>query len=268
MTSGTAKQITITYVVSIDELYKRYPGQNNRQPCHLALDLEDGELACGYNPEVGPPHAVPRYVWADRSRWLDMPLLTPDLANQLLGEAAPIAQRILDGAEIRWDGNDHRGRLNDAAQDAFDELVTLIDDYRHNEPEVWDAADWYAQGDQDTDEIRDEYGIFAGSTDEQLDAVVERMCAEAAGSSDGRVLLVNVDDYVSHLRDEARDVLRHELEETAADLRRLTVHRDRMIRIIAGWGDSSRAIGALAGLSHTHVQRLTGSGQSQQETES
>jgi hypothetical protein len=123
-------------------LYQKYSGQFNPQPAYIELDCRNGELMADYSGEIG--NAVPFYYWHGLAvRW-DVSAETSGasirelFANQGFLETC---QRILDGFDEHWDGNNHVGHYNDDAA-AASEDARLIIDRTLEFTEVWNASDW------------------------------------------------------------------------------------------------------------------------------
>jgi prevent-host-death family protein len=130
--------LKITEVKGARALYRRYPGQNVRQPVHIALDLETGELGAEYNPEPGSheTRAVPGRVAQGHARWYPIPCLTASAANELLHRLAPLAQTVLDGSTIEWDAirDGVVGKMTPAASDAHAEIQDICEEVGHEAP--------------------------------------------------------------------------------------------------------------------------------------
>lgn len=192
-----------------DALHHHYTGETAPQPCFLALNLEDGELAADWDGEIG--NGVPESVWSGRTLRWTIPILTTTAANDLLAEAAPIAQRVLNGAAIDWDGSNHRGTLNEAAEAAHEEITALIATYDDQSLCVveWDAADFFTS---DADAIS--YGITATSSDADLDTLAAKARNDAATCDPGvgHIVLYGVEQYFRTLRNELRDELAEDAE--------------------------------------------------------
>jgi hypothetical protein len=120
MTSATTVAI-IPVEGAPDALLHIYPGQNGAQDCFIELDLRDGAMTANYNGEIG--NAIPSTVYHGVVRRYPIPVLQPATANALMERIAPLAQRVLDGAEIVWDGSNHVARLNADARRAEDEIA-------------------------------------------------------------------------------------------------------------------------------------------------
>jgi hypothetical protein len=61
-------------------------------------------------------------------RWDVCNRLTGSAVAELLDEIAPLAQRVVDGYFVEWDGNKKAGRYTDAAAEAADEIDALCSD--------------------------------------------------------------------------------------------------------------------------------------------
>lgn len=205
-----------TELTEPDELLCHYPGENNIQPTNLELDLEDGELTAGYNPNVGG-RAYPESVGNRRTLWFPIPCLTATAANALLEDAKPIAQRILDGATIEWNGNNLVGVLTSDAQAACDELAALCDEGNFSEADYavqYDAGDWFA-GEGSSEVVAERLRITAATTDEQIAAMTraEEEDARDSASIYGYLLLAGTGEYLTGVRDELREAAEDEGED-------------------------------------------------------
>lgn len=239
-------------------LYRHYAGELESQGCYVSLDLEDGELTADWNGEIG--NSVPESVWNGRKLRWGIPCLTSTAANKLLDELAPIAQRILDGATIEWDGNNNVGQLTEAAQVAAEELAeacaAACEDGRYARIAEYEAADWYSEGEPPA--------VTAAMTDDELDALAEQLQADDAGTDTDQtftdnpgdyVVLTGLDDYLANLRATAREVAEDELQEAAEAVAEATERRDELVAIVSAWRPS-RVVGEMVNLSHTQVQRI------------
>jgi hypothetical protein len=236
-------------------LYWHYDGQTSPQPTHLVLDLRDGELTADYDPEVGNGH--PMSVEHRLVLWFTLPgVYTAAAYNALLEEAKPLAERILAGASIKWDGNNHRGYLTTDteptdAEVAEDELTKLCAAFEGREVCEVDAEEWFGEG-EDPD-------ITADSTDEDLNRLANKASDEAAEHDPDRyTVLVNPFGHLCDLREELRNGVRDadangELADQIAEakdvLRKLEQDRNALMLQMDGWGDTSEDIGNRFGLS-------------------
>jgi hypothetical protein len=105
-------------------LFHRYPGQYQPQAAFIELDLESGDLSAQWNAEIGNP-IPPRVRHRCALRWSVPIYLSGDEVNALLEEIAPVARRLLDGARVVWDGADYKGRLDDDAEGAEEEIEMI-----------------------------------------------------------------------------------------------------------------------------------------------
>lgn len=236
-----------------DALYRHYQGETQGQPCHIALDLEDGQMWADYNPEIGS--GIPTSVYHGRTRRWGIPCLTATAANQLMEDLKPLAERVLAGSEIEWDGNNNVGILNEDASAAEQEIYARLEDlseYDYDRIHEYDAGDWFADAGEDAPE-----GLTAATTDRELAEMAAELEHEAKTLYDnGYTVLVGAEEYLTTKREEMRDQEREELEDVAEQLDELVAKRDALIRRQASWGDSSRDIGARASLSHVGVQKI------------
>ncbi len=194
-----AERLAVIKMTRPDELYCCYGSQTEQQPCYAELDLERGTLTADYDAEVGG--AVPLDVWHGRTLRFPMPCLLGDDANGLLDVIAPLAQIILDGAEIVWDGNNHVGRMTDAAVDASDKITKICEDAEQDYLTLtgWYAEDWL--GEVDADDL----GITADTTDDELTAIEQKLDAEALDPAltgvDNHIIILDLPHYLRELRD-------------------------------------------------------------------
>ncbi len=252
--------VTISTIVDPDALYHCHDGRFTPQQAHLALDLRDGELTADYNPESG---AVPESVFQQTVIWVGIPTLTATAANQLMEDVRPLAQRILDGSEVVWDGNNHVGQLNDDARDALDDLVEqCADDNFDLTVQVvgYDADDWYSSDDRDAEIKR--LGITADTTDAEIAALAktETEAAPTMTSNYGYLVLTGAEQWMLGVRDALREAVREEMDELAHQIAELAERRDQLIRRVRGFGDSYRGIGDRIWLSHSQVRRIVKNG--------
>lgn len=124
-------------------------------------------------------------------------------------ELKPLVERAVAGYDTRWDGNNHVACFDDDAASAIKEIETLIENYRWDEVEVWDAEEWVSvvktgydiDGDQGGDVVRyklDSHTITWETTDDELSAIDNDL-----GSDDGRGAVVRgMYDYLYELRAE------------------------------------------------------------------
>lgn len=236
-------------------LWHRYEQQREMQPCHLLLDLEDGTFTADYNPELEPRSSSPASVWLGRELWWQIPCLTAAGANELLDELAPLAVRVLAGASIEWDGSNSRGYLDTDADAASKQIAARcgsIDALDLPHVAEVDAGDWFAGID---------LGVTADTTDTELSALADQLADEATQAGTGghpaeRVVVWGLDEFLQSERSTAREAVESELEDVAGELDELTAKRDALVRRCSAW-TSTRALGELAGVSHTQIRRIT-----------
>jgi len=163
----------------------------------IYIDLETGRYGISQEYDDG---ATPADEWCGRTQATSL-AGHPDAEyakTYLTGEGAALVQRVLDGAEIVWDGSNHVGRLDDDAQAAWDELVSELTTGEQDETAYWTAQEALEHLSPD------ELGITADTTDEEL--------AKIAAEYDADPEMVIIDDVATYLR-YRRDDLRKERDE-------------------------------------------------------
>jgi hypothetical protein len=199
-------EITIEPVEG-DDLYDHDAYAGRATGAWLWLDCASRTLSCrcASRDRTG----MPAGVWHGLTLRWQLPALTADAANALMGDIADAAGRVCDGFERAWDGHNFVGRYDEDAREAQDEISRAIERREPWDPrdviEPWDAADWLGalgglarQG--------EELGIAADTTDDELNTIADRVEEEAA--ADGQ----RVRDVIEHLRRIARQ-LRDERDE-------------------------------------------------------
>src|ERR1019366_7367420 len=153
------------------DLALHYPGQINLQGAYIELDCETGVLSADTDGEIGG--GMPFAVWHGRTLRWPCPALTADAANALLSEVAPLAEKVLAGYEIDYDGNNSIGKfLTDYARDAALDINILCSDCDGDTLSVLDAGDWLLDPPAE---------LTAGTTDDEIEALADKL-EEEAGS--------------------------------------------------------------------------------------
>jgi len=138
-----ADTVTITEISGTTDLHQHYDRQTSAQPCYIELDCRNAQMSASYNAEIGNARPMSVYHGHDQ-RW-QIPCLTASTANALLRELLPIAQRIVDGYDSRWDGNNNVAQFTDDAQAAQDDICAICDAIEADEDSAvqeYDAGDW------------------------------------------------------------------------------------------------------------------------------
>ena len=105
-------------------------------------------------------------------------------------------QRIVDGSEVEWDGNNFVGRLNEDAREAEEELEQLLEDYVDGSIGLWDAGEWL----QDSSD--EELGVTAASTDDELAKKARELEEEARAEG---AIVVWLEDELKERRQALRE---------------------------------------------------------------
>ena len=190
--------ITIRPTTSDDELYHRYPAQMSPQDAYLYLDIEEGNLRCGVDPEIGG--AKPMSVYHQRVLRWPIPPLTIAGVNELLTRVREHATTILAHSRVTWNGSNHVGQFDAVAERAFETIYDICT--ASWDPvlvlQVYEASDWLSSV------ALDDFDLSAQSTDDEiLEAAHEIL--EDAGHDGCYVELDHIVDILTMWRDQARD---------------------------------------------------------------
>src|SRR5690606_40606943 len=138
---------------------------------YLALDTRDGSIWLSTRAQAD--NTVPMEVWHGIVRRYYLPAnvdaqrLTQEINS---GAFDSLFERIVDGSEIVWDGQNLVCRMTDDAYAADRELGERLMDYPYTHEGAIFAGYWlwyaYANGD---------LGLTAETTDEELEALAERL---------------------------------------------------------------------------------------------
>ncbi|MFF4344298.1 hypothetical protein ACFY00_30765 [Kitasatospora sp. NPDC001540] len=185
-----------------DALFRWYDRESQPQSAFVELELDSGTLLADYDGIIG--NGMPSRVYHRIDvRFPLGQILTPKGANDLLAELAPLAQRVLDGSEVEWDGSNHVGRiLTEDAQAAHDEI-----EKRCAEVSEWDGGVLQVYS---VDTIGDlwsaeDAGVTAQSTDEELEAIVKRLEQEVAEGAGNSAVVHGLGGYLKELRRELQE---------------------------------------------------------------
>lgn len=170
------------------DLLKIYPGQQDPQGTFVELDCKSGYLGADYDAEIG--NAVPSDVWHGHTIRYAIPLLRGDSANRLLAEIAPLAQRVLDGYESEWNGNNTVGVLDEDAINAEREIREIIDTYDDEDCLHWrDASDWMADVESEIE--------YRRSQGETVDALYDEY--QGNGTDEDRPVIVGLREWLERV---------------------------------------------------------------------
>jgi len=187
----TETKLEIVPLTEKAELFCHYTRQTVQQPCYVELDCCSGTLTANYNAEIG--NGVPFSVYHGHDQRWGIPCLAAEDANALLEGLAPLAQRVLDGYDSGWDGNNIVATFTDDAKAAIDEIEHLCTNAFGDVLTGFDADSWLEGSDA---------MVNADTTDEQIDTIAQSLADKAL--EDGYVLLDTV-AYLREQRDDMRD---------------------------------------------------------------
>jgi hypothetical protein len=186
----------------------QYTGQTNTQDIYLYVDTEGEKVWIDYDPEIGG--AVTFDIWHGRTRrYRIYETISATGANNLLDNETLIAlaERIIAGTEVKWDGNNYVGILDDDAISADEEMEQYVAGYTFQESEtvsLWDAGDFFTP--LSADEVMDEVGlkITTETTDQEI-AEAARKYEESMNidsATGGPMELSGVENYLLNIREE------------------------------------------------------------------
>lgn len=182
------------------ELLKVDPSSNSLKPQtpYIELDLTSPDNAIHidtYCQIDGTPisvwHGIVRRYYL--SPYTDAEALTTDINAGVFDD---LFQRIVDGSEVEWDGNNFVGRLNEDAREAEEDLEQLLEDYVDGSIGLWDAGEWL----QDSSD--EELGVTATSTDEDLAKKARELEEEARAEG---AIVVWLEDELKERRQALRE---------------------------------------------------------------
>lgn len=204
--------VKVVFVSPPAALHEHYLGEINPQGVFIRLDLEDGELSAGPDEVVGTGVSGAEF-WG-RTRRYRIPALTADVANALLEELTPLAQRVLDDSEVEWDGDNWVAALGPDARDAEEEIGAHLgighgQDFELHELvgeiDPFDMVADYAVDPEGADASAAEYGITGSTTDEALDEICALITEQAGGGcASGVAVVPGLRGYLTDLRDRAQ----------------------------------------------------------------
>jgi hypothetical protein len=257
--------VKIEKLIETTQLHCHYSGQVAQQPCYVTFSCVNGELTAGYDPNIGGGHATVSEIRCLSKNW-PIPCLTMDTANRLLDEIAPLAQRILDGADTEWSRwqNAYVGVYNDDAKLAEEEIAKLCFEMEdHMVLSTGDTDYWFTDG---SAAALQDLGLDLDSDEQQIIEAAQSVAREAIEY--GMVFDVDVvEAFLTAAQEELREELIEDLtdelagatkeakvlSETAA---KVSANRDALIAKLHARGCSLRTIAETANLSHEGVRKI------------
>lgn len=195
------------------ELYCHYDGQAEPQGCYVELDCANKKLSAQYNSEIG--NAIPFSVFHGHDQRWGIPCLRGEMANKLMEELLPLAERVVSGYESEWDGSNHVARFTDDAKKAVEAIETECNDnYWYNEEnatvQAWEAADYldeitHRTDSEDGDHVKTEIEGYGTITHETTDDEIEKMVEAIDGDLESGTVLRGLDEYLTSERDDCAE---------------------------------------------------------------
>ena len=185
----SAKSVTVIEVT--EPPYCQYNGQYEAQDVYIEIDPDGKTVSMDYDPEIGG--GVPEDVYHKIIMRYYLPrdtVPTVSSANDILSNLLPLAERVVAGHSIEWNGINHVGVLDDDAQMASECIRDTIDNYSWHIQDVWGieqcstAATW----------------ISAETTDEEIDEIVRDW--ENLAKEEGAILDYDFENWLHSIRNE------------------------------------------------------------------
>lgn len=188
-------------LVTGNGLYLKYPVETSPQPCFVELDARTGALSASANAIIGS--GQPMDVFNGHALRWKIPALRTEIANALLAEIAPLAERIVRGYESRWNGQSTVGHYSEDATAAIEEVERACDCFEDDAAArivIWQAPAWFGVLGSESAQAS-ELGIVSSTTDEQLETIAASEIAKADEVDD----IEGIVDYLKGLRDATRE---------------------------------------------------------------
>lgn len=126
--------IRIIPVENAKDLHCHYSGQIEAQGIYVELDCKNETLSISYNGEIG--NAVPFSVYHGFDQRFAIPLLNTSKMNDLLEEILPIAEKVLEGFEEVYNGQNWVASFTEEAEEAIEEISSLCDASNFSEDDL------------------------------------------------------------------------------------------------------------------------------------
>lgn len=258
-------EVKVEKLIETTQLHCHHNGQVVQQPCYVTFNCVNGELTAEYDPNIDGGHTTVSEVRCLSKGW-PIPCLTMDAANRLLDEIAPLAQRVLDGADTEWSRwqNAYVGVYSDDAKLAEEEIAKLCSETEDlSTLSTGDTDYWFIDGSEEA--LRD-LGLDLDSDEQQIIEAAQSVAREAIEY--GMVFDVDVvEAFLTAAQEELREELIEDLtdelagatkeakalSETAA---KVSANRDALIVKLHARGCSLRTIAETANLSHEGVRKI------------
>jgi hypothetical protein len=174
---------------TLTPVYSRYPREITPQPAYIEVDLECETVEADFSGEVGNG-GTPMRVYHGLVRRVPV---TPYARGSALAafleseELQKLVERMIDGFESQWDGNNWIGRLTGDATAAEEELANAAETFfpADEHVQVYTVGGWMESSmhtDEDTGEVvLDGVGtITAETTQVELEAMAAAIRESAA----------------------------------------------------------------------------------------
>ncbi len=172
----------------------RWRDRTNPQPVFLLLDLEDGELAIETAKALNDGEPSRAFNGVLR-RWRLGGVPTVDQANRLMEKVTPLAQKMLDGSEVKFRDGEWKGSLlTEEAGDAETQIWQLCEELEAGVIEVEPRK--FFKGKR--------LGIKTETTDDQINEIAQRLGEVHQGEHGEVYVTIGVESYLQDKRDSKR----------------------------------------------------------------
>lgn len=195
--------ITIPHAHAADLLpvYWQHPRQSYPQPAFIYMS-EEGRVWADYI-EDPDGRTVTMDVHHRRTlRWSIPESITGQALDELLETITPLLDRVHAGHSIEWDGHNNKGRLDDDAAAASEEIEGVIGAIPYADLQDISTAEGY-----------DPTGIMVRHLHAEIDDEDVRTVAAQLQQqilADDGVYIIDIDDHLMRLRDRLRDGVEEE----------------------------------------------------------
>lgn len=173
--------------------------RNANSSDHQLLITEDGEVYIAERNYVGGDGTCER-EWHNRTLTVTLPdVLDLEALRKVLadgGELSKLIDRVVDGHEVEWDGNNWVGSLTDDAQAALNEIKAYCEGDTFRDGYIYDAGEWLAA--MSSRNVLRTYRLSRRSTPKQIEAAAEKI-VEAAEEHSGILIQDEVENHLTFL---------------------------------------------------------------------
>jgi hypothetical protein len=210
---GPKINIDIDFDSPVALVESNYDGQYPRQmPIYLKIFLSGETANIAAQTQNYDISGTPFSEWHGHDRVFGLPnnVDASALHDFVKIDIAPLVEKVAAGYTNEWDGNNYVAGFTDDSSNALDEIERALDDApTFDEGGLWDLGEWLDATTcrptiEDPSGKVDGHKITARTTDDELDNI--KNLIESAATDDNVVLDGNLDEYLTEIRDDCRDL--------------------------------------------------------------